>query len=93
VKIELMDPDDTINPRLLSLDTRRTSTRRENHVRRSIEKAGVLRKLPDEGIAVYSGGSRTERQIIAFALYDALRDISDDDMDYLKVLLQKASTG
>jgi len=93
--MEQMDPDNdnTMNLRVLSLDTRRTILRRESHMRRSIEKAGALRKLLNEGIAAYNRGSRTERQIIAFALYDTLRDISVDDMAYLKVLLQKAATG
>ncbi len=87
-----MTPDEKAESRLTSLNAYRDSLRKREYIRRSVEKTASLRSLLNEAIAAYNKGCNRDRQIIAFALNDVLRNIPQGDMDYLSDVLRRIST-
>jgi predicted deacylase len=71
----------------------RDGKRKERYIQRSIEKTGVLRSLLHEGLVEFNRSSVTDQQIIAFALNDVLRSISQEVVDHLRSVLRNVSAG
>ena len=69
----------------------RDGKRKERYIRRSMEKTVVLRNLLNEGLVEFNRSCATDQQIIAFALNDVLRSISQEDVDRVRNVLRNVS--
>jgi hypothetical protein len=69
----------------------RDGKRKERYIQRSMEKTGILRNLLHEGLVEFNRSSATDQQIIAFALNDVLRSISQEDVDRVRNVLRNVS--
>jgi ABC-type tungstate transport system permease subunit len=82
--------DDTGSPPA-ELGAYRAEKQRETYIRSSMEKTEALRNLLSEVIAAYNQSSGANRRIIAFGVSDAIRSVTDADMDYLRGILHRTA--
>ena len=87
----LTDEDKERTPAVL--EEYRCGKRREEYIRKCVEKTAALRDLLTEGLAACNAGSAGRRRVVAFALSDLLRRTATDDMDRFRKILRNISAG
>ncbi len=74
-----------------SLEAYRAGKRKDTYIRKSMDKAAVLRDLLSEALAVYNTAQRSDQQKLAFALNDIFQCISPEEIASLEQLLRNIS--